>query len=60
MYLKQGSIAGLFAVIHIHGKHPRSCWDGELLIHAIPGRVGKMPAFMSKVHATGVYWHFPE
>ena len=23
-------------------------------------RVGKMPAFMSKVHATGIYWHFPE
>ena len=23
-------------------------------------RVGKMPAFMSNVHATGVYWHFPE
>ena len=24
------------------------------------GRVGKMTAFKSKVHATGVYWHFPE
>ena len=23
-------------------------------------RVGKMPAFMSKIHATGIYWHFPE
>ena len=22
-------------------------------------RVGKMPASMSKVHATGVSWHFP-
>ena len=28
--------------------------------HGPVGRVGKMPAFMSKVHATGVYWHFPE
>ena len=27
---------------------------------AISDRVVKMPAFMSKVHATGVNWHFPE
>ena len=26
----------------------------------VVARVGKMQAFMSKVHVTGVYWHFPE
>ena len=29
-------------------------------LHCLIFRVGKMPAFKSKVHATGVYWHFPE
>ena len=33
---------------------------GSLTLNAVACRVGKMPAFMSKVHATGVYWHFPE
>ena len=29
-------------------------------VTSIMSRVGKMPAFMSKVHATGVYWDLPE
>ena len=32
----------------------------QLLNVSLKSRVGKMPAFKSKVHATGVYWHFPE
>ena len=33
---------------------------GYVMINEPRHRVGKMPAFKRKVHATGVYWHFPE
>ena len=29
-------------------------------LEPLVSRVGKMPAFMSKCHATDIYWHFPE
>ena len=33
---------------------------GTVAMHNAPvSRFGKMSAFMSEVHVTGVYWHFP-
>ena len=53
-------------LVHKGGKIKN--WSGECrdvtptksLSQNIRVRVGKMPAFMSKVHATGVYWHLLE
>ena len=51
----QGANKFLIAIILAHYDKFTEFFYGNWCISSIEGRVGKMPAFMSKVHAGGIY-----